>query len=156
MEYTEFNGDVHFFLFARKYPFWANFVQKIKILSLSSNLVPKLIRICRIQWCDAHFYCFCFSLEIPFLGKFGPDKFEYAEVDGGVHFFVFRSQIPFLGNLVQKIKIVYLNWYLGPRIIQLCRIVHFSVFNRKYPFWANLVQKIKIVSLSWKLVPRLI
>ena len=31
-----------------KYPFWANLVQKIKIVSLSWNLVPKLIRIWRI------------------------------------------------------------------------------------------------------------
>ena len=39
----------------RKYPFWANLVQKIKIVSLSLNLVPKLIRICRIQWCCSFF-----------------------------------------------------------------------------------------------------
>ena len=30
--------------------FWANFVQKIKIVNLSGNLVPRLIRITRIQW----------------------------------------------------------------------------------------------------------
>ena len=34
----------------RKHPFWANMVQKIKIVSLSWNLVPRLIRIWRIQW----------------------------------------------------------------------------------------------------------
>ena len=49
-EYTEFNGGVHFFCLDWKQPFWANVVQKIKIVSLSRNLVPKLIRICRIQW----------------------------------------------------------------------------------------------------------
>ena len=32
----------------RKYPFWPNLVQNIKIVSLSLNLVPRLIRICRI------------------------------------------------------------------------------------------------------------
>ena len=33
-----------------KAPFWANLVQKDKIISLSSNLVPRPIRIWRIQW----------------------------------------------------------------------------------------------------------
>ena len=33
-----------------KHPFWANLVQKIKIVSLSQNLIASLIRICRIQW----------------------------------------------------------------------------------------------------------
>ena len=33
-----------------KYPSWANLVLKIKIISLSSNLVPALIQTCRIQW----------------------------------------------------------------------------------------------------------
>ena len=36
---------------------WANFVQKTKIVSLSWNLVPKLIRTCRIQWwCSLFLY----------------------------------------------------------------------------------------------------
>ena len=48
--------------------FWANLVQKIKIVGLGWNLVSRLIRICRIQW-----WCslFCFRAETPFLGKFG-------------------------------------------------------------------------------------
>ena len=33
-----------------KYPFWANVVKNIKTLSLSQNLVSRLIPICRIQW----------------------------------------------------------------------------------------------------------
>ena len=49
-------------------PLWANLVQKIKDVSLSWNLVPTVIRICRIQWwCslflfyteNTFFYCFC-------------------------------------------------------------------------------------------------
>ena len=40
-----------FFIFLdRKYTFWVNLVQKIKIVSLSWNLLPKLFRICKIQW----------------------------------------------------------------------------------------------------------
>ena len=39
-------------LFDGKISFWVNLVQKIKIVSFSRNLVPKLIRICTIQqWC---------------------------------------------------------------------------------------------------------
>ena len=34
-----------------KYPFRANLVQKVKIFSLSWNLVASLIWICKIQWC---------------------------------------------------------------------------------------------------------
>ena len=34
----------------QKYPFWTNLFQKLKIVCLSRNLVPRLIQICRIQW----------------------------------------------------------------------------------------------------------
>ena len=53
-----------FSVLEQKHPFWANLVQKIKSVSLSSNLVPGLIQICRIQW-----WCslFCFVLETFFL-----------------------------------------------------------------------------------------
>ena len=66
------NSMVMFILsvFDWKYPFWANLVQKIKIISWSWNLVTRLIRICRIHWCCSFF--FSFWVEIPFLGKFGP------------------------------------------------------------------------------------
>ena len=43
---------------------------KIKIVSLSYYLVPRLIRIHGIQWWCSFF--FHFWLEISFLGKFGP------------------------------------------------------------------------------------
>ena len=44
-----------FFVFDRKHPFWANLVKKkrkkkIKSVSVSGNLVLRLIRVCRIQW----------------------------------------------------------------------------------------------------------
>ena len=47
-----------FFVFQWKYPFWANLIQKIKIVTLSWNLVPTLIRICRIQWWCSFFFVF--------------------------------------------------------------------------------------------------
>ena len=33
-----------------EFPFWENLIQAIKVVSLSWNLVPKLILICRIKW----------------------------------------------------------------------------------------------------------
>ena len=47
-----------YFVFDWKYPFWANLVQKIKIISWSWNLVPGLIQICRIQWCCSRYFFF--------------------------------------------------------------------------------------------------
>ena len=38
-------------LFDRKDPFWANLVEKVKIVSLSWNFVLRLIRMCGIQCC---------------------------------------------------------------------------------------------------------
>ena len=57
-EYAVFNGDVCFFSFDRKYPFPVNLVQKIKTVSVSWNLVPTLIPICRILWWYLFFFCF--------------------------------------------------------------------------------------------------
>ena len=39
-----------FFVFDRKYPFSVNLVQKIRIVSLTRNLILRLIRVYRIQW----------------------------------------------------------------------------------------------------------
>ena len=54
---------VYFSVLDEKNSFWANLVQKIKVVSLSWNLVPRLIWICGIQW-----WCSLFS----FWPKFGP------------------------------------------------------------------------------------
>ena len=62
-----------FFVFDRKYPFWINLIQKTKMISLSSDLVPKLIH-------------------------------KYTKANGGVDFFWFRREIPFLGKFGSKIK----------------------------------------------------
>ena len=49
---------VHFFCFRPEKSFWVNLVKKIKIVSLSWNLLPRLIWISRIND-DVHFFCFC-------------------------------------------------------------------------------------------------
>ena len=57
-----------FSILAKEYLFCANLVRKIKIVSLSWNLVARLIRIRRIQW-----WCSLFPLSTrnTFLGLFG-------------------------------------------------------------------------------------
>ena len=58
----------NFSVLDRTYPFWTNSVLKIKIVSLSWNLVTRLFEYVEFS-SDVHF--FCFRLEIPFLGKVG-------------------------------------------------------------------------------------
>ena len=69
MEYAEFNDDVNFFRFRLEISFLGKFGQKNQIVSLRRNLIPGLIRICRINWCCS---LFLFRPEILCLGKFGP------------------------------------------------------------------------------------
>ena len=76
-----------------KYPFWANLVRKIKTVSLNWKLVPRLIRIWRIQWRCSFFLFSTFSINYPFLRNFFP-----------------------------KIKIVCWSWNLEPILIWICRI----------------------------------
>ena len=89
-----------FSVYDQKYPSWAILVQKVRIISWSWNLVPRLIRICLFCW------LFCFHFEIPFFGKFGPKNQNYqfkkkfdaytnsntcANFNGDVRFFCFWS-----------------------------------------------------------------
>ena len=117
-----------FFVFEWKYPFWANLVQKIKIISWSWNLVPTQLEHAEFNG-DVH--SFCFWLEIPFLGKFSP-----------------KSQ-----NYQLKLKF---GTYTNSNMQNSIMLFSFFVFEWKYPFWANLVQKVKIISWSLNLVARLI
>ena len=122
-----------FSVFHWKYPYWANFFSKFKIILISWNWVQRLVPLCRIQW--------CYSLLLLYI------DWKY----------------PFWVNSVQKIKIVGLSWDLVQRLIRIRRIprwlLFFSIFfflDRIYHYWANSLQKTKIVSWSWNLVTRLI
>ena len=116
-------------VFDRIYPFWVNQFQKIKIVTLSWNLVHKLIHLHRIQW---WYSLSCFRPETPFfLGKFGSKNHNYQ----------FKMKFGTEISLnIQNSMVVFT----------------FSVLDWKYPSWANLVQKIKIISLTWNLVSWLI
>ena len=95
-----------------KYPFWVNLIQKMKIVSLSWNLVPILIQICIIQW-----WCslFLFSTRNTFLGKFGPKikvvslrwnlvprLIRTCRIQWWCSIFRFRLKKPFLGKFSPK------------------------------------------------------
>ena len=56
-------------VFDWKYLFWVNLVQKLRIISLSWNFVPRQIQICRIPW---WYSLFRFWSGFTFLGKFDP------------------------------------------------------------------------------------
>ena len=96
-----------FSVLERKHPFWVNLVQKIKIVSLSWNLVPRLIRTCRIQWWCAFFG---FRPETPFLGKFGSN-----------------SQ-----NCQFKLKF---GTWTNSKMQNSMVLFTFSVLYQKHPFW---------------------
>ena len=125
------HGRTHmcdFSVFVGIYPFLANFVKKIKIVSLSWILVPRLIRICRIEW-----WCSLFPVLTgnTLFGKIWT-----------------KSQ-----NCQFKIKF---GTCTNSNTQSLMVVFTFSILDRISPFWANLFQKIKVVSLIWNLVPRLI
>ena len=98
-----------FSVFHWKYPFCANLVQIIEIVTSSWNLVPTTIRICRIQWWLTFFLFLggnaLFGQNWPKKSKLSVeaeisklDYFEYAELNDTVHFFSFGVEIPFLGK----------------------------------------------------------
>ena len=117
------------FLFYHKWFFWANLVENVKIVSVKWNLIPRLIRIYRIQWGY-------FLLEMPFLSKCGLNC-QYCQFKVKLNtktnlniwksmmvftFFVFDQKCPFWTNLFQNVKIISLSWNLVSRLIWICRI----------------------------------
>ena len=88
-------GMLTFFVFNRKYPLWDNLFQKIKIVNLRWNLIPRLIRICRIQWCCS---LFLFSSGNSLLGQIW-SKLLYLQF-----FFCFRSEMSFFGKIWSKMS----------------------------------------------------
>ena len=77
-----------------KYRFWANLVQNIKKVSLSWNMVPRLIRICRVHWLCSLF---------PFLTK-------------NIQNTLFGQIWPKIQNC-QSLMTMVLSWDLVPTII---------------------------------------
>ena len=125
--------------------------------------------------CSPWDYLFCFQVEIPFLGKFGP-KFkmislswnfgprliQICRIPWRCSLFLLSTGNTFLGIFGPKNQNRQFELKFCARLIWICRImqkicgVHFFCFGREKPFLGKSYKKIKIVSLSWFLVPRLI
>ena len=121
-----------FLVFDRKCSFWVNLVQKVRIISLSWNLVPTLIRISRIQW-----WCLLsgFDQEYPFWANlvqkikivslrwdFILKLIQICTIQGWYSILSFSTENTFFGTIwSKKIKIVSLRWNLIPRLILICR-----------------------------------
>ena len=134
-------------------------------------MLPRLIRICRIQWCCSLFWFLSGNIlfgQIWFKKStlsveaeiWCPHQFKYAEFNIDVHFFRFQLEISFLGKFGPKnqnyqFKLEF-GTYSNSNMQSSMVMPTFFVFDWKYLFWANLVQKVKLISLSWNLVPRLI
>ena len=117
-------------------------VKKIKIVNLNWNLICRLIWICRFNgW--VHF--FWFRLEIPFLGKFGPEnqncqfKLKFGAktnlnmqnlVVRVIHFFCFWLGIPFWEKFYLEAEV----WYLEISNKQNSCYSRFSNFDEIYSF----------------------
>ena len=116
-------------------------------MSLSRNLVPSLIQICRIRW---WFSFFLFQTRNTFLGKFGlkikiaswswnlvPRPIGIRTTQWWCSFFSIFD--PFLGNLFQIFKIISWSWILEPRIIWMCRVprwfLWFFFYRSEIPFF---------------------
>ena len=103
-----------------KFPFRANLFQKFNIVSLSWNIVPRLIRICRIPW--GYSLVLFWTRNTDHRQIWLLEWFKYAKFNSDVHFFYFRQKIPFRANLFANFKIVCLKWNLVPRVIRIYRI----------------------------------
>ena len=105
-----------------KYPFLTYLVQKSKVVSLSWKLVPRLIRLCRIQW-----WCSVFpfsTVNTLFMGN-SFQKMKIASLSWDlVHWliWIFRIQWWCLINLVQDMKIVSFSDNLVRRLTWVCKI----------------------------------
>ena len=121
--------DWKYYLYWKYYflPFWTDLVQKVKIVTLSWNWVPRLIRISRIQW-------------------WFQSIFDWK-------FFFFTNLVEKNQNCQFKLKFVTKT---NPSLKNSMVVFTFSFLDCKCRLWANLVRNIKIVSLSWNLVIRLI
>ena len=102
-------------VFNWKYIFWVNFVQKLKIINLSSNFVPRLIQTYTIPW-----WCslFLFSTGNTILGKFGPKK-QICQFE-----LKFRPRLIWICRIIRKYVVVI-----------------FSVLDQKTPFLDKSGQK---------------
>ena len=140
-------------LFDRIYLFWLNLVQKMKTVSLSWNLVPKLIWTSEF---NGSFHFFCSRPEKPFLGKFCPTIQNYlfkVKFDSTTNlntqnqwwclFYLFWTRntlfaLPFLVKFGPNNQNGQFELKIGTKTKSNMKNSIFSIFDRKYPVPGNL------------------
>ena len=134
-------------------------MQKVKIVSLSWNLVPRLIRICRIQWCcslslvwtqNTLFRQLC-SKKSKFVSlswNLVPWLIRICRIQWWCFFLSFGWKYPFLSKFDPKNQNCWYKLKFGTY-----GDVHFFSFQLEVPFLSKFGPKNQ--SLSWNLVPRL-
>ena len=106
---------------------WANLVEKIKVVSLSRNLVPRLIRTCTIQWqCSL----FLFQTGTILFGQIGP-KTQNCQLK--LRFGTYTNS-----NMQNAMVVFIFVLFLFLFLFFFCFLFCFT----------NLVQKIRIACLS--------
>ena len=110
----------------RIYPCWENLIQKINIVILCLNLVPRLIQMCRNQW-----WCSIFFQKY----SFGGNLFQK------IYFIFLDRKYTFWVNLVQKIKIVSLSWICYLNYFEYVKFDGDGHFFCRRPFWQVLSEK---------------
>ena len=132
-----------------KYPFWANLVQKIKIVSLCWNLAPSLIWICRIQWwcwllpflAGNVLYGEIWSKKIKIVSlcwNLGPRLIQICRIQWWCSLFVFLSRNTFFGQIWSKKSMsVNLKFYKFRVYFSL----KLSLTSRCCPEWPIFFQK---------------
>ena len=115
-----------FFCFGPEIPFLGKYGPLIQNCQFKLKFVPRLIRICGIQWrCSFYLFltgCTLFGQiwsKIPVIPQF----IRINRIQWRCSLFsVLELQYPFLTNVVQKIKIANVSRNLIPRLLRICRI----------------------------------
>ena len=125
-----------FSVFDQKYHFWANLIQKIKILRLSWSLLPRVIIVIRrSQWrCSL----FLFSTRNTLYGQIWSKRMKLFFLGWNlvcrlIHLFtfsVFDQKPPFWINFFQNIKMISLSWSLVPKLTHSCPLFHIWVTKK--------------------------
>ena len=125
-----------FYIFGWKYPVWDNVVQKIKIVSLRWNLIPRLIRICWIQWCCS---LFSFLTGSALLGQI------WSKLSIFTVFFVSDQKCPFLGKFGPKCQNCQFKakfaTYSNSNMQNLKEVFTFFCFRSETPFFGQIWSK---------------
>ena len=142
-----------------KHPFWANLAQQIENVSLSWNLVPRLIGICRIQcWCSPFlfcigntlFYCLCNRTRVETLKQpvvVSTSFFYFTAMRTSVPWIVFEHYLKFFKNNLKPKWTFYFTW------INFFRLKNYKLPNLDWTFyvkWINLfLIKRKLIIFDW-------